>query len=626
MGRGKLTMELICNERSRMITYHKRKKGLTKKAREFQILCGVDACVIILGPKQNNHPVDVETWPTDLVEVRRIINRFRSEGTDRKKTQDLSYFFEARKKKVDDEIAKLRKACMEAKFPAWDNRLNLLSLEQLRELAGVFESKLDVARGWLLKLKGNPFLMEDSKSGINAAGFISNKSSLMACGTIEFEGLKQQPLACAKPIDMPLATCYPSDQLQQMLPFNVHYNYDPTTEMIGNMMFNIPRPHSVSYHGPSRQPVFPYRQGPMMQNASSQLCIPQFSYFSDVNEFEMSRKENLAMKTASVWQETMHRLIRKMRPNLLAWLHRSRSGPASIVRRFSYKDMKIATDGFRRIIYSTTHGAAYRARFQDGEVALVKEVKDLNQGKDKFFKEVQLLGQLHHRHLLALKGFSIGCKRLLVFDNIENGSLKEHLSDPLKTPLNWNTRLQIAIGVAAALEYLLLFSNPPIYHVSISASNVMLGENYIAKISDVGLLNSDGDYVTTPHSSNAEDCMDHACGNLTFQLGVLILELITGQSSEKGSTDLIQWIQESCFRSSIQKMIDPDLGNNYDSRELKNLLAVARLCIKSGDKPKFSIPQIFRYLQKSFFSEDIRFHRMDIKQHSPKAKIYWIPS
>lgn len=319
MGRGKLTMELICNERSRMITYHKRKKGLTKKAREFQILCGVDACVIILGPKQNNHPVDVETWPTDLVEVRRIINRFRSEGADRKKTQDLSYFFEARKKKVDDEIAKLRKACMEAKFPAWDNRLNLLSLDQLRELAGIFESKLDVARGWLLKLKGNPFSMEDSKSSLMACGNLANA---FLPKNIEFEGLnQQQPLPCA----------FQSDQLQQMLPFNgdpinspmlmlmmnhedfgqfgglsssstmkstVQYNYDPTAEMIGNMMmFNNPRAHSVSYHGPSRQPVFPYRQGPMVQNVSSQLCIPQFSYFSDANEFEMSRKENLAMKT-----------------------------------------------------------------------------------------------------------------------------------------------------------------------------------------------------------------------------------------------------------------------------------------------------------------------------------------
>lgn len=63
---------------------------------------------------------------------------------------------------------------------------------------------------------------------------------------------------------------------------------------------------------------------------------------------------------------------------------------------------------------------------------------------------------------------------LLVFENIENGSLKDHLTgnydknfpnvseiysllskwllaDPLRTPLNWRTRRQIAVGVAAAL-------------------------------------------------------------------------------------------------------------------------------------------------------------------------------
>ena len=62
-----------------------------------------------------------------------------------------------------------------------------------------------------------------------------------------------------------------------------------------------------------------------------------------------------------------------------------------------------------------------------------------------------------------------------MFDNIENGSLKEHFNgkfikhgldiiasiffcfkpwlwtDPLRTPLNWKARLQIAVGVAAAL-------------------------------------------------------------------------------------------------------------------------------------------------------------------------------
>lgn len=92
--------------------------------------------------------------------------------------------------------------------------------------------------------------------------------------------------------------------------------------------------------------------------------------------------------------------------------------------------------------------------------------------------------------------------------------------------------------------------------------------------------------------------MAQESSSIILQLGVLILELVTGQSSEKGGADLIQWVQGSRFASSMHKMIDPDLGNTYNSSELKNLLAVAKLCIKSGDKPIFSIPQILHYLQK----------------------------
>ncbi|KAK8697685.1 hypothetical protein V6N13_113824 [Hibiscus sabdariffa] len=274
----------------------------------------------------------------------------------------------------------------------------------------------------------------------------------------------------------------------------------------------------------------------------------------------------------------MDPMIRKLRFRLLAWLHRSRSGPILFVKKFSYKDVKRATDGFQRIAYSNSHGAAYKARFEGGEVALVKEARAFNEGKESFYREVQFLGRLHHRHLLALRGFSTG--------------------NPLKTPLNWKARLQIAVGVAAALEYLLLFSNPPVYHVSISSSNIMLDENFTAKLTDVGLLSSIGTYVQMPHSSCSEECMGQECGNIVFQLGVLILELITGQSSEQGGTDLIQWVQGSRLSSSIHMMIDPDLGNNYDSKELKKLLVVARLCLKSKDNPKFPVPQVFRFLQK----------------------------
>ncbi|KAK3036574.1 hypothetical protein RJ639_031191, partial [Escallonia herrerae] len=379
--------------------------------------------------------------------------------------------------------------------------------------------------------------------------------------------------------------------------------------------------------------------------------------------------------------------ILRIRLVLLAWLHlRSPPVRVSFLRSFSYKDIKRATDGFRRIVDNSSHGTAYKAKLQNGNWGLVKEVDASDDQDDAFYRELQLLGRLHHRHIVALRGFSIGHKRFLVFENIENGSLKEHLNDPLKSPLNWRTRLQIAIDVAAALvsleiacflmskifpkkhfmgpsqviliwvilgtfrspsgsvpwtyvscksvgsnsaplsnlnwptdeqglyavtsdesayfqiiimqEYLHFFCEPPVYHVSINSSTIMLDENFTAKLSDVGLLSSGGNFVTSPHISCSKECMGQACGNIIFQLGLLILELITGQSSAEGGADLIKWVQKSCFRRSIHNMIDPDLGNNYDSQELRGLLAVARLFLKSVDKPTHFAPQIFRYLQK----------------------------
>lgn len=280
----------------------------------------------------------------------------------------------------------------------------------------------------------------------------------------------------------------------------------------------------------------------------------------------------------------MNGIILKIIPLLL---RRSRSGDISFVKQFSYNDIKRATNNFRWVIDNSSLGTSYKANFQDGGFAMVKEVKDFDKENDIFYEELQVFGCLHHRHIASLTGYSTGYKRFLIFENMENGSLREHLNDPLKTPLSWRIRLQIIVGVAAALEYLHFFCDPPVHHVSVGSSTIMLDENFNAKLCDIGLLCSHGNQEVTKRAG----------GNIMFQLGLLILEIVTGQSSE-GGVDLIQWVQGSRLSTSIHKMIDPDLGNSYDSKELKCLLAVARLCIKSVDNPMPFASQIFRYLQK----------------------------
>ncbi|KAJ6796828.1 putative receptor-like protein kinase [Iris pallida] len=272
----------------------------------------------------------------------------------------------------------------------------------------------------------------------------------------------------------------------------------------------------------------------------------------------------------------------------------SGSGHVPFLKKFTSKEIKKATDGFSMILGSDSHGTVYKARFSDGLVALVKKRAHHQQGKDTFYRELQLLARLHHRHLVRLRGFSEGHDSFLVFDHMGNGSLKEYLRDPLRTPLNWRTRLQIAIDVAAALEYLYYFCDPPIYYVSINSNYILLDEDLAAKLSDVGFKASNLKHNNQHDIS--EDENNQRRRDVVFQFGVLILELITGQSlGDEG--EVVQWVQESGFGYSMHKMVDADLGDSHDSRELKSLVVVARLCTRVGNERLISIPQILRYLQ-----------------------------
>ncbi|KAG6501298.1 hypothetical protein ZIOFF_041177 [Zingiber officinale] len=83
---------------------------------------------------------------------------------------------------------------------------------------------------------------------------------------------------------------------------------------------------------------------------------------------------------------------------------------------------------------------------------------------------------------------------------------------------------------------------------------------------------------------------------LVFQFGMLLLELITGQSLLY-EAEIVHQIQESEFAYSIHKIVDTDPGDHYDSKELGSLLVMARLCTKAENDTSISIRQILRFLQ-----------------------------
>ncbi|KAL3621208.1 hypothetical protein CASFOL_036120 [Castilleja foliolosa] len=153
MGRAKLNMELIAKEKKRLTTFKKRKQGLIRKIHEFTTLCDVSACMIIYGPNQESGRAEPETWPENIDEVKRIID-IRAKNRDLgDRTYGLSDFFLDRKRKVEDELKKMKKKNMEAKYPTWLEFMNYLSEAQMRDFAADLIAKAERVRARIEQMR-----------------------------------------------------------------------------------------------------------------------------------------------------------------------------------------------------------------------------------------------------------------------------------------------------------------------------------------------------------------------------------------------------------------------------------------------------------------------------------------
>lgn len=147
MGRSRLPLELIPKEKSRKVTFQKRSIGLKKKTHDISTLCGVDACLIIYGRSSDGCPPEPVLWPPNPEEVKSIINRYKQhrEQDGLIKATDLSSFFEEKTKAIQKEISKLG-GTDRSMYSTWNDRLNNLSADQLRELINSWSKKLEIIK------------------------------------------------------------------------------------------------------------------------------------------------------------------------------------------------------------------------------------------------------------------------------------------------------------------------------------------------------------------------------------------------------------------------------------------------------------------------------------------------
>ncbi|KAK7404750.1 hypothetical protein VNO78_05706 [Psophocarpus tetragonolobus] len=281
--------------------------------------------------------------------------------------------------------------------------------------------------------------------------------------------------------------------------------------------------------------------------------------------------------------------------------------PGSIIQ-FSLTELENATENFSSSNLIGLGGSSYvyLGRLKDASNVAVKRLKDQGgpEADSAFFKEIELLSRLHHCHLVPLLGYCSELKgkhvqRLLVFDYMANGNLRDCLDGVSGKHIDWATRVMIAIGAARGLEYLHEAAAPRILHRDVKSTNILLDENWQAKITDLGMaknLRSDD----LPSCSNSPARMQGTFGYFApeyaivgraslesdvFSFGVVLLELISGRQPIHKSTgkeeSLVIWatprLQES--RRVISELIDPQLKGNFPEEEVQVMAYLAKECL-----------------------------------------------
>ncbi|XP_060667712.1 putative receptor protein kinase ZmPK1 [Ziziphus jujuba] len=153
---------------------------------------------------------------------------------------------------------------------------------------------------------------------------------------------------------------------------------------------------------------------------------------------------------------------------------------------YSYDELKKATWGFKEEIGRGSGGIVYKGVLPDNRVAaaklLINEANNHDQGEAEFLAEVSTLGRPNHMHLMKMWGYCIeGKHRILVYECLEHGSLKQNLSSNV---LDREMRFEIALGTAKGLAYLHEECLGWILHCDVK---VLLDSYYSPKVADFGL-------------------------------------------------------------------------------------------------------------------------------------------
>ncbi|KAK4343023.1 hypothetical protein RND71_038839 [Anisodus tanguticus] len=364
---------------------------------------------------------------------------------------------------------------------------------------------------------------------------------------------------------------------------------------------------------------FPFYTGEKKEEPNpvkSNSALSSSSALSDC-EFRHSRLESGSQNASDTSTESRGR---SRFPSL--------SDRPSDLKVFTFSELKAATKNFNRTtkIGEGGFGCVFKATVKSGEDSVKKidvAVKQLGrrglQGHKEWVTEVNVLGVAEHRNLVKLVGYCAedderGIQRLLVYEYMTNRSVENHLSARSQTPLSWAVRLKIAQDAARGLTYLHEEMDVQIIFRDFKSSNILLDEQWNAKLSDFGLARLGPPEGQSHVSTAVVGTMGYAApeyvqtGRLTsksdvWSYGVFLYELITGRrpldrNRPRSEQKLLEWVKPYISDSKkFQQILDPRLESKI-SRSAQKLSIVANRCLLRHPKSRPKMSEVLEMVNK----------------------------
>ncbi|KAI3840371.1 hypothetical protein MKX03_005867 [Papaver bracteatum] len=288
----------------------------------------------------------------------------------------------------------------------------------------------------------------------------------------------------------------------------------------------------------------------------------------------------------------------------------------SIAKIYTEKELSKATNNYHdsQILGRGGFGTVYKGTLSKGNVVAIKKTKIVNMDQnEQFINEIAVLSQINHKNVVQLLGCCLESEvPLLVYEYVGNGTLYEHLHEHLENQgrpafLSWESRLRIASEVAGSLAYLHAEASIPIIHRDIKSSNVLLDDEYKAKVSDFGAsrLNPtdqaqlstivqgtfgylDPEYMQSSQLTEKSD---------VYSFGVLLVELLTGKaifSLDRPEEDrnLANYFLSSMKTNRLFAILDSSLvqtdnervGSEHGHQQIQQMAELAQKCLRmKGD-------------------------------------------